>query len=156
MRLLVLSSCSEANVDWCEYAVIHINPSDRLALLRRRELYQKAKAEDSALRSLEFWDCSVKFYEGASDVPQIIGHKRMTELEKNGYVVMPDDFELRIVGTRTDCDCLCINEQWFWWQADVKHTDAIATTRQLPYSLLDQRAAATTRPKRSRARKGAA
>jgi hypothetical protein len=157
MRLLVLSSCSEANVDWCEYAVVHIGPSDRLSLLRRRELYQKAKAEDSALRSLDFWAAlGVTFYDGASDVPKLLGRRRMTELAKTGYVVVPDDFASKVLGTRTDCECLCVNEQVFWWQADVKHTDATAATRQLPYSLLDQRAAATTRPKRSKARKGAA
>jgi hypothetical protein len=130
-------STGEYNGD-CDYAVIGIDDALRAEILRRRDLFLAAKAQDDSLYEMYFWGGDVRFYAYSDWVDEDLnGEPSWIEQMKDGHVVV-DSFDYEGANAqRTECDQLVINEDGFYWTAIPRHTEIYVSSKRLKYEVLD-------------------
>lgn len=144
MKLLIQCYTSEQEAVFCNLAIVQF---DLTAMLKRRDLwYLASRSEDGdALYELTFWDHSAEFYEGCFDMEEILPADVYEKLERDQFVIVPDDFKLDHKKRpradfdnpmRTEADTLHVSDDSFHWESTVKHCDVRVETFQIPFTAI--------------------
>jgi hypothetical protein len=134
MKILLQCTSSDENLSWCQYALVTFGDDVKKEVLVRRELHQMVKSRDKDLWNMDFWGIPGEFYDNLN-VEDCLTDEQQAILESNGYVVLPDDFEVSDEASRTECDRMVVGDDGFWWKCVVKHTDVYIETTRLPYEI---------------------
>jgi hypothetical protein len=144
--LLNASSSDQYNNGKYDFALVRIDTEEAKLLTRYFNLFDLAKKSEETFLEMtfqavgvecEFYDYDV--WEGEEDIDDTIPEPMRTELEENGYAIVPDDVELPFKSKDSHLPAalyLQMNEKVFWWQAIPQSYDLDITTESLPRELI--------------------
>lgn len=145
------------------YALLDLTPAVAEACLKRVEAFRQLAADDSQVRSVYYWDCSLEYFEPCDVIENTkdVDGEAVTEVLSDGdYAVIEDLDEDTPKGNakkfvkkargrlleipedsllRTECDQLCADQGGCTWMCYPKHGDGIElTSREIPVAVLEK------------------
>lgn len=112
----------------CAEAMLELDDEEARTLLARRDLLIKLRADDKELHELVYWDCG----------PGYIDYADAVNIEVERYLEIDEPWAFDVL--RTEFDRVHVTEFGIHFTADIKHTDTVLSTAELPWAEVEKTA----------------
>lgn len=134
-RLLIRAGCSEGNLIG-DFAVLEFGARLRGVVKARIRMAEQATSADGSFHAMKFWDDSCDWYssEDGFEEDEVLKSKEANdEIEKKGYVDLPDTFEAPCDTTSMEMAQMVVDAEGVWFMAYPRHTSLMSETRRIPF-----------------------